>query len=104
MASSNYNPLPSDWLVQGKYLYVQAAGSDGSDGTVAGRHVRWAFMDNLGANHLPKGTASAGSGPYSTTIGFNNPTDYVNIYRAELGAFVRDVFSHEVFESRFSIY
>lgn len=83
MASSNYNPLPNDWMVQGKYLYVQAAGSDGSDGTVAGRHVRWAFMDNLAANHLPKGTASAGTGQFSTSIGFNNPQDYVEIYRTE---------------------
>ncbi len=67
-------------LVQSEFTYVQAVGSDGSDGSTTGVHLRWAFRGLLGENHLPKGNLAQAI-PYQTTIGFNKPEDFVCIYR-----------------------
>jgi len=72
-------PINNTLQLQSPYLYCQAAGSDGSDGTRGGAHLRWDLMKELGYNHLPKGNL-AGSGE-----GFNKPEDFVSIYR---GAFL----------------
>lgn len=56
---------------QSPSLFIQAAGSDGSDGSKTGIHLRWDLLGNLGNSHIPKGAA----GP--------SGNDYVEIYRAE---------------------
>lgn len=68
-------------IFQSPYTYVQAAGSDGSDGSAKGIHLRWSFFRKLGNEHLPKGELSGNSGPYPSTSGFNKDDDFVNIYR-----------------------
>jgi outer membrane protein assembly factor BamB len=70
--------------VQSPYVYLQAAGSDASDDTVRGFHLRWDLLRRLGEQHLPKGNLAAPGGPWHTTIGFNRADDFVRIYRAEL--------------------
>src|SRR6266700_755778 len=61
--------------LQHPYLYCQAAGSDGSDGTKSGVHVRWDLLKDLGYNHIPKGNLATGN------VGFNKPADFVTLYR-----------------------
>jgi len=65
--------------LQSPYIYLQGAGSDGTDGTSPGIHLRWKMMDTIGKTHLPKGDAAAPGGPYATSIGFNRGDDYVRI-------------------------
>lgn len=68
--------------VQSPYLYIQAAGSDGGDGSVAGVHLRWDLLKELGENHIPKGDLAGGpSALYPAPYGFNRPDDYVTILR-----------------------
>jgi hypothetical protein len=67
--------------VQNPYLYIQAAGSDGSDGSVRGIDLRWALLRSL-AGHLPKGNLAAGPGAaYPAAYGFNKTDDFVNVLR-----------------------
>ncbi len=61
--------------LQSPHIFLQAAGSTGSDGSTSGIHLRWTFKDKLGEQHLPKGNAA------STTLNFNKPDDFVRIYR-----------------------
>jgi hypothetical protein len=68
--------------VQSPYVYLQAAGSDFSDQTVRGIHLRWDLLRRLG-DHLPKGNLAAPNGPWPATIGFNRADDFVRIYRTE---------------------
>ncbi len=90
----NHYPIPNHYicpepasvpidgsLVQSPYLYMQAAGSDNSDDSSAGMHLRWRFNKSLGDNHFAKGTYANVGSPYYTTIGFNQPDDYVKIYK-----------------------
>jgi len=65
-------------LFQSGYTYLQAVGSDGTDQTVSGRHLKWDFLKLLGDQHLPKGSNSE-TAPYITTSGFNKSNDYVRI-------------------------
>ncbi|MEM7086423.1 MAG: Ig-like domain-containing protein [Bacteroidota bacterium] len=67
--------ITNDTSIQSPHLYLQSAGSDGSEST-EGRHLRWAFRGALGEKHLPKGNY-AGS-----NVNFNKPNDFVKIYRA----------------------
>jgi len=67
--------ITDDTSLQSPHLYLQSAGSDGSEST-EGRHLRWAFRAALGEKHLPKGNY-AGS-----NVNFNKPNDFVKIYRA----------------------
>jgi hypothetical protein len=68
--------------VQSPYLYLQGAGSDGSDGSTDGIHLRWDFLRSLGDTHLPKGNLASGSGAtYPAAYGFNKANDYVEIFR-----------------------
>lgn len=69
--------------LQSQYIYLQGAGSDGSDATSPGIHLRWAFQQSLGTTHLPKGNAAAPGGPYATSLGFNRADDFVRISRAQ---------------------
>lgn len=66
-------------LVQSPHIYLQAAGSTGSDGSTAGVHLRWDFFNLLGNTHLPKGNL-ASQAPYLTNQGFNKPNDFVKLY------------------------
>lgn len=68
-------------LIQSPYLYLQAAGSDQSDGSAKGVHLRWRFQKSLGDRHLAKGSYTNAGQPYATNIGFNKPDDFVKIYR-----------------------
>lgn len=72
---------PTFVSLQSDYLYLQAAGSTGSDGSSEGIHLRYALLKNLGSQHLPKGNLAAPSGPYPASYGFNKPNDFVKIYR-----------------------
>jgi len=68
--------------LQSPHLYIQAAGSDGTDGSVAGVHLRWELLRELGENHIPKGNLAAGPGaPFPAPYGFNRSDDYVTILR-----------------------
>lgn len=69
-------------IIQSPYTILQAAGSDGSDRTAEGMHLRWDFLKMLGDNHLAKGDYTTLT-PYASTLGFNRPGDYINIKRAE---------------------
>ena len=70
--------------VQSKALYLQAAGSDGSDGTVEGVHLRWALRGNIGNVHLPKGNLAIQEGDeFFNPGGFNRRDDFVYIYRTD---------------------
>ncbi|MEL6534208.1 MAG: Ig-like domain-containing protein [Bacteroidota bacterium] len=69
-------PIAETTSPQSPHIYLQAAGSTGTDGSVAGNHLRWAFLNKLGNQHLPKGN-------YATNqLNFNKPDDFVRIYRA----------------------
>jgi len=72
---SLFNPL-----YQSGYTYLQAAGSDGSDKTVTGLHLKWDFLRLLGERHLPKGNYTSAA-PYTSTQNFNRTGDFVRIYR-----------------------
>ena len=61
---------------QSPHLFIQAAGSTGSDGAAPGIHLRWAFKHKLGNEHLPKGNLATG------TANFNKANDFVTLYRA----------------------
>jgi len=69
-----------DIWVQSPYLYLQAAGSDKTDNSSRGIHLRWDLMRELGEQHIPKGELAVA--PYPTNIGFNRPDDYVKIFKA----------------------
>jgi len=70
--------LSGKTLYQSKYLYIQAAGSTGIDGSLEGIHLRWDLLGDLGLNHIPKGELEK-----TNTSGFNKDLDYVNIYRSK---------------------
>ena len=67
---------------QSPYVYMQAAGSDSSDDSVFGFHLRWTLRRTLGDQHLPKGDLSGTSGPYASTLNFNRDDDFVRVHRA----------------------
>lgn len=68
-------------VLQSPYLYLQAAGSDGSDGSAVGRHLRWALLRSL-ENYLPKGNLASGPGAsYPASYGFNKTDDFVELLR-----------------------
>ena len=73
---STHNPL-----VQSPYLYLQGAGSDGSDGSSSGVHLRWDFNEDLAERHIPKGNLAAQGSEYYTPAGFNRADDFVKLYR-----------------------
>ncbi|MGB5817855.1 MAG: hypothetical protein WBG90_00115 [Saonia sp.] len=62
-------------ITQSSNLYLQAAGSTGSDGSTSGIHLRWLLKKDL-INHLPKGNLASG------TVNYNKPNDFVIVYRA----------------------
>ncbi len=69
-------PINNNLRLQSPYLYCQAVGSDGSDNTKGGIHLRWDLTKELGDNHIPKGYL-AGS-----NVGYNKPDDFVTLYRS----------------------
>jgi hypothetical protein len=72
-------------MVQSPYLYLHAAGSDGSDGSVSGIDLRWFLLRSL-LEHLPKGNLAVGPGaPYPATYGFNRADDFVKLLRVHYG-------------------
>jgi hypothetical protein len=75
--------LESNPRFQSPYVYLQAAGSDFSDRTVRGFHLRWDLLRGLGEAHLPKGDLAGPGGSWPTTIGYNRTDDFVHIYRTQ---------------------
>ncbi|NVK64986.1 MAG: hypothetical protein HWE22_10385 [Flavobacteriales bacterium] len=73
--------LEGNVMFQSPYIYLDAAGSDQSDDSVEGFHLRWDLLRNLGETHLPKGDYSAAGGSYPTNIGYNREDDYVRIFK-----------------------
>ena len=71
----------NDLLSQSPYLYLQGAGSDKSDGSASGVHLRWDFGEPLAEKHIPKGNLAASGSSYFTQAGFNKANDFVKIYR-----------------------
>ncbi len=69
-------------LIQSPFLHLQAAGSDFSDHSSRGVHLRWQLTGVLGENHLPKGNLAATGSQYSTSIGYNRADDFVKLYKA----------------------
>lgn len=65
---------------QSPYCYLQVAGSDGSDNTVEGFHVRMNFLRAL-SQHRAKGHLSGPSGLYSSSLFFNRDNDFIKLYR-----------------------
>lgn len=61
-----------------KGVYLQAAGSDGTDGIAEGLHLRWSLTGELGEYHLPKGNYNNAAGQ---TTGFNKADDYIRVSR-----------------------
>lgn len=88
-------PLTSNKFYQSSNLYLQAVGSNGNDNTANGLHLRWAFNNDLGKNHLPKGEY-AESGDYAASYGYNKIEDFVKIYRAQYNAAYTTSFSFTV--------
>lgn len=62
--------------LQSPDLYCQSAGSDGSDGSSAGIHLRWTLLGDLGSRHLPKGDWAGQRSPTDW------PDDYVRVFRS----------------------
>lgn len=73
--------LSKETLVQSPFVYLQAAGSDNSDDTPKGYHLRWDFRKTLSEMHIAKGSLSGNFGSYPATYGFNKDDDFVKIYR-----------------------
>ena len=83
MCPSAVIDLSGETLVQSPYVYLQAAGSDNSDDTPTGYHLRWDFRKVLSDKHIAKGSLSGDFGLYPATYDFNKNDDYVKIYRTE---------------------
>jgi len=64
---------------QSNKLYLQSAGSTGTDGSTEGIHLRWLLKKDL-IKHLPKGNLAL------TTANYNKANDFVKIYRAPYAA------------------
>ena len=80
MAESNNTQIifpEKEIKIQSPFLYLQAVGSTGGDGSTYGAHLRWLLLRNLGETHLPKGDYA------ETTINFNRPGDYVTLFRSQ---------------------
>ncbi len=73
-------------------LYLQAAGADGSDGVAEGIHLRWSLAGDLADKHLPQGNyVSSGA----VTTGYNQPNDFVKLYRTPYTGTVKNVLDFE---------
>lgn len=73
-------PFLANRSYQSQFIYLQAAGSRGTDGSSRGIYLRWDLTDKLGELHLAKGDY-AQQAPYVTNAGYNKPSDYVTIWR-----------------------
>ena len=73
--------LSGEYMSQSPFVYMQAAGSDGVDGTVKGFHLRYDFRKVLGKRHFAKGNLSGQYGTYPATYGFNQMDDFIKGYR-----------------------
>jgi hypothetical protein len=75
--------LDRNLFLQSPHIYLQAAGSLGTDST-RGVHLRWVLKGAL-ASHLPKADYAVPS------VNFNKPDDFVRLYRAPYLAQTRTV-------------
>ncbi len=77
----NFIDLSGEYFAQSPFVYMQAAGSDGEDGTVKGFHLRWDFRRILSDKHIAKGNLSGSYGAYPATYDFNKADDFIKAYR-----------------------
>lgn len=73
--------INNNLYLQSPYLYCQAAGSDGSDGSQPGVHLRWDLLQELGSNHIAKGNLLFDRTGGAVT-GFDKQDDFISVYRA----------------------
>ncbi len=69
------NDVVSSYYNNSSELYLQAAGSDGADGSVAGVHLRWNLAGELGEYHFPKGNYA------QSEVGYNKNDDFIILER-----------------------
>lgn len=72
------NVLPSANFNNSTGIYIQAAGSNGTDGTPQGIHLRWSLTGDIGENHLPQGNYANN---LTNPSGYNKADDYITIQR-----------------------
>lgn len=72
--------LKDDGWIQSPYIYCQAAGSTGYDGSARGIHLRWELRGELGDNHLPKGDLTD---QYPSSVKYSKSDDFVRIFRTK---------------------
>ncbi|MGG9960011.1 hypothetical protein [Ferruginibacter sp. SUN106] len=72
-------PVTNTVRLQSPFLYCQAAGSRGDDGSERGIHVRWDYLRELGTQHIPKGKLFKPVGMEEGS--FNRENDFVSLYR-----------------------
>ncbi len=65
-------------LAQSPYLYLQGAGSDKTDGSAPGVHLRWTMLGSLGESHIPTGNMAS-----NHVSNFKKSNDFVKIYRTK---------------------
>ncbi|MDN5288990.1 MAG: hypothetical protein JWR38_5264 [Mucilaginibacter sp.] len=78
LSAAGLNPCDSSvvYLNNSPSLYLQAAGSAGTDGIPAGIHLRWSLAGDLGSNHILKGDYDT-----AATSGYNQSNDYLQVSR-----------------------
>lgn len=75
------NPWGKNAKLMSDYIYLQATGSDASDGVAEGIHLRWALRKEIGENHLPKGDLANTGSNYHANYGYTKENDVVQIHK-----------------------
>lgn len=73
-------------------LYLQAVGSDGSNGIPQGTLLRWSLAGDLADKHLPQGDYVT---PGAATSGYNQPGDYISLQRTPYASPVKHMLDFE---------
>lgn len=70
--------IENNHLIQSTQIRIEATGSTGDDNTILGHHLRWDFRNNLGNNHLARGSYNDA---FLSVIPINENSDYINILK-----------------------
>lgn len=73
--------VQTETVLQSNLIYLQSVGSDNTDDTQEGIHLRWAFRNELADYHLPKGDLANKGNSYFANFGYTKEDDYVQIYK-----------------------
>jgi len=84
--------VDSSYTNNSQSLYLQAAGSDGSEGVAEGIHLRWSLAGDLADKHLPQGGYVNSA---ANTSGYNQPNDFIKLYRTPYVNPVRNTLDFE---------